>query len=378
MGPCWPRHVRSATTTQRAGRTVADFENIAYRDSLGSDGKDVWVDYQTLYPFLDKINRSGTAVYLIDGWYDIYARDDFLIYENLTVPKRLLVRPTDHAGIEAPGSDVDFGAEAHRWFDYWLKGIDNGIMDEPPIHYYLQGADKAQAWQSTDSWPLKDQQTANYYFGPGQGWRGVRERWQALSLSAPSDPSAVRCLSGRLHGHDRQQPAVVRAGAAAQVSRHATPRFQVLDVYNAPPWRRPWQVVGHPIVHVWLTTNAPDLDVFAYLEQVDGKGNSTYITEGELRASHRLLSAAPFENFGLPWRDHLQSELQPIPAGEPVELVFDLRPTAWQFAPGSHLRITMAFADAGNFDTPVLDPAPALQLLRESSHPSHVELPIIP
>ena len=98
---------------------------------------------------MDRINRSGVPVYLINGWYDIYARDNFLIYANLTVPKRLLVRPTDHAGIESPGPDIDYGAEAHRWFDYWLKGIDNGIMDEPPIHYYLQGADKAQAWQST-------------------------------------------------------------------------------------------------------------------------------------------------------------------------------------------------------------------------------------
>ncbi|RPH71912.1 CocE/NonD family hydrolase [bacterium] len=132
--------------TNALAEKVADFERIAYRDSSGSDGEKVWSDYQTLYPLLEKINQSGTPVYLINGWYDIYARDNFLIYENLTVPKRLLIRPTDHSEIEAPGSDIDFGAEAHRWFDYWLKGIDNGIMDEPPIHYYLQGADPVQAW----------------------------------------------------------------------------------------------------------------------------------------------------------------------------------------------------------------------------------------
>jgi len=120
--------------------------SLPYRDSLTPEGKDVWTAYHTLYPLMEKINKSDTPVYLIDGWYDIYARDDFLIYNNLTVPKKLLVRPTDHSSIEVSGSDIDFGAEAHRWFDYWLKDIDNGIMDEPPIHYYLQGVDKAQAW----------------------------------------------------------------------------------------------------------------------------------------------------------------------------------------------------------------------------------------
>jgi putative CocE/NonD family hydrolase len=136
-------------------------------------------------------------------------------------------------------------------------------------------------------------------------------------------------------------------------------------------------ITGHPIVHLWLSTDASDLDVFVYLEEVGGSGNSTYISEGNLRASHRVLSPAPFDNFGLPWHNHFQSELQPIPAGEPVELVFDLRPTAWLFSQGKQIRITIAFADADNFDTPILDPAPTLQLLRDAGHPSFVVLPII-
>jgi hypothetical protein len=58
-------------------------------------------------------------------------------------------------------------------------------------------------------------------------------------------------------------------------------------------------------------------------------------------------------------------------------LVFDLRPTAWLFTPGKQVRITLAFADHGNFDTPILDPAPALDLLRDAAHPSYVEVPIV-
>jgi uncharacterized protein len=362
--------------TSALAESVAGFKSIAYRDSIGSDGAKVWSDYQTLYPFLDKINRSGTAVYLINGWYDIYARDNFLIYNNLTVPKRLLVRPTDHSSIEAPGSDINFAAEAHRWFDYWLKGIDNGIMDEPPIHYFLQQGDKSQAWHSTDTWPLKGQQTTDYYFGPEGSGGKVSTNNGRLDLQAPSDFRAFDAYTVDYTPTTGSSP--LWSGLAMP---HKYPNLQVHDskalTYTSPALVKPVNIVGHPIVHVWLSTNAPDLDIFAYLEQVDGKGSSTYITEGELRASHRILITAPFDNFGLPWRDHFQSGLKPIPAGEPIELVFDLRPTAWLFPQGSATRVTIAFADAGNFDTPILSPAPQLQILREAGHASFVELPVV-
>jgi putative CocE/NonD family hydrolase len=350
-------------------------ESAAFRDVLTPDGQNLWIDHETLYPLLDQINRAGVPVYLIDGWYDIYARDDFLIYANLTVPKRLLVRPTDHSGIEAPAADIDYGAEAHRWFDYWLKGIENGIMDEAPIHYYLQGVDKQQAWRSTDVWPLMNQAVTPYYFGPGETAGKVSINNGTLDPSFPTNPQAFDAYTVDYSTTTGTTPLWTGLATA-----HKYPNMRSNDAkaltYTTPRLENAVNVAGHPVVHLWLSTDAPDLDVFVYLEQVDGSGNSTYITQGDLRASHRALSQAPFENFGLPWHNHFQSELQPIPAGEPVELVFDLRPTAWRFSPGSRIRITVAFADAGNFDTPILYPAPLLQLLRESSHMSYVELPI--
>jgi putative CocE/NonD family hydrolase len=134
-------------------------------------------------------------------------------------------------------------------------------------------------------------------------------------------------------------------------------------------------VTGHPVIHLWLSTAAPDLDAFVYLETVDGSGRAAYITEGDLRASHRKLSQAPFNNLGLPYQSHLRGDQEPLPSGEPFEMVFSLLPTSFRFDAGSRIRITVAFADAGNFDTPILTPAPTLQLLRDAAHPSRVELP---
>jgi putative CocE/NonD family hydrolase len=146
--------------------------------------------------------------------------------------------------------------------------------------------------------------------------------------------------------------------------------------YTTRPLKEPVQVIGHPILHVWLSSDAPDLDIFAYLEEVDVNGDSTYITEGNLRASHRALNRAPYDNAGLPYHRYFKSDQKPISAGEPVELVFDLLPTAYQFSSGSRIRITIACADADNFDTPVISPAPKLRLLRDRNHHSFIQLPI--
>ena len=118
----------------------------------------------------------------------------------------------------------------------------------------------------------------------------------------------------------------------------------------------------------------PDLDIFVYLEAVDDRRWSTYVTEGALRASHRAAAEPPYDNLGLPYHDHCQSHLAAIPSGEPFEVALDLEPTGFEFPSGSRVRLTVAFADDGNFDTPVLDPAPQVELLRGTQHPSRVDI----
>ncbi|HEY6103357.1 MAG TPA: CocE/NonD family hydrolase, partial [bacterium] len=137
-------------------------------------------------------------------------------------------------------------------------------------------------------------------------------------------------------------------------------------------------VVGHPIVHLWVSASAPDVDAFVYLEEIDARGNARYITEGNLRASHRALGQAPYQTLGLPFHSFFRRDQTPIPAGEAVELVFDLLPTAWRYSPGKRLRVTVAFADAGNFATPILNPPAAVKVYRDPQHPSYIEIPTVP
>jgi putative CocE/NonD family hydrolase len=362
---------------QAGGLSLANLMKIfPFRDSAIPNGMKIWTDAAAAYPFLERINRSGTVIYLATGWYDICTRDMILWYANLTGPKRLLIRPLDHSQIDDNQFDLDYAAEMHRWFDYWLKKIENGIMKESPIHYYLMSGEKKNAWNITDTWPLKAQELSRFYFGEGE--RGGTTSINNGILN-PSPPIIV--------GEGFDAYTVDYTTTTGQNPRwtavnwpHTYPNMRSNDskalTYTSPPLEGSLRVVGHPIAQVWLSSDAPDLDIFAYLEEVDANGDSTYITEGNLRASHRILGQAPFENFGLPWTNHFQSELKPIPAGGPVEVVFDLLPTAYQFAAGKCIRITITCADSDNFDTPVINPAPKLRLLRDSNHPSFIQLPV--
>jgi hypothetical protein len=367
---------------ERGGSTLAKqsevwFKKFPFRDSVTPDGNRIWEGPGNLYPFLARINRSGIPVYMTTGWYDLFSgADDMLLwYANLTVPKRLTVRPADHSEVEKNQSDLDYGSEAHRWFDYWLKGIDNGIMNEPPIHYYVMGAAKKDPWRTTDRWPMTGQKPSRFYFSEGKTGSVASVNDAFLRPEFPRQEYAADVYR------------VDYSTTSGKYSRWYAvnwprnyPDMQTNDqkglTYTTPPLDTELEITGHPEVHLWLSTDAPDLDVFVYLEEVDGSGKSTYITEGTLRASHRRLSRAPYNNLGLPFHSHYQSDWEPIPAGQPVNLVFSLLSTSYRFPKGSRIRITVVFADADNFETSVIDPPPKLHVLRDKDHPSFVQLPV--
>ncbi len=232
------------------------------------------------------------------------------------------------------------------------------------------------AWQSSDHWPLSDREQTRFYFDEGESGSVASTNDGLLGINEPTAPDAhdvYRVDCSTTSGEHSRWCAVLSASDYPNMRANDEKAL----TYTTPPLETAVEVTGHPIIHLWLTSSTPDLDVFAYLEVVDGKGYSTYITEGNLRASHRAMSTAPYENLGLPYHRHYESDLEQIPYGEPFEMVFDLLPTSHLFQKGDRIRITVAFADAGNFDTPILDPPPTLKLLRNSDYPSYVELPVI-
>ena len=250
------------------GQALTMVGQVPFRDSVLPDGEDLWRDHLALYPFIDRVNRSGVPVYMTVGWYDIFTRDMFFWYDNLTVPKRLTVRPLDHSGMDATGFDLDYAAEALRWFDHWLKGIDNGIMGEPPIHYYAMGSPKREVWRTSDRWPLENQKPTRLYLGQGQTGSITSANDGYLTMAAPAAPEAFDAYTV-----DYTTTSGKKSRWVAIDELHNYPDMRANDAkaltYTTAPLEADTEITGHPVAHLWLTTDAPDLDIFVYLEEVE-------------------------------------------------------------------------------------------------------------
>jgi putative CocE/NonD family hydrolase len=354
--------LKAAVEEHKKNRNAADlYASMPFRDDVDAKtGVQVWRDW-TPITYLHQIQESKVAVYNLDGWNDRYVRDQTILFRNLD-PKvrKLTLGPWTHT----QDDHMDFAAEHLRWWDYWLKGIDNHVMEDAPVHYYVMGAPEATAWRAAPTWPLPQEKRTAWYFGPAkslgtaapQGKGGQDER--QVDYSARIDPDPRWSL-------ERKFP---------ELSTNDTKGLS----YTTPPLKAPLEVTGHPIIHLWVSSSAPDADLFVYLEEVDGKGRSRYVSEGMLRASNRATADPGYDTAGLPYHRGNRADRQPLKPGEPVELVFDLYPTSTLFKAGHRIRITVTGADARNARTPKLNPAPRLTVYREAGRASYVELPVIP
>lgn len=120
------------------------------------------------------------------NWDDIGAGPlaTLLRYNNLSNREKLLlgagthcIRFTEYSPKVYP-LNFEIVKEEHRLFDYWLKGIDNGIMNEPPIYYYSQAAIALDDWRFAWQWPVPNTKSVNLYLGsgPSGGGYGVNVR----------------------------------------------------------------------------------------------------------------------------------------------------------------------------------------------------------
>jgi uncharacterized protein len=316
-----------------------------------------------------QVSESGVAVYHMSGWFDMWPRDALLWFSNLKNPQKIIIGPWAHT----TNGEFDLGAEHLRWYDYWLKGIDNGVMNEPPVYFYTMNAPPGREWRAERSWPPPGEQPTSYYFraasGPGKG--------AALDPQPPSDESGQ---------DDYTVDYTTTSGATSRWTNGYGGKFGYADLtandakgltYTTAPLAADLEVTGHPVAHLWLSTRAKDADLFVYLEEETPGGKSRYVTEGTLRASHRRLAEPGFNNLGLPFHRGLKADTEEL-SGEPAELVLDLLPTSTRFPAGSRIRVTITGADRDNSLTPEQSPPPVISILRNSAHASYVVLPIVP
>jgi len=333
--------------------------------------------YANLVGKLDEVRIPSLN---IGGWYDIFLADtiaNFLAMRATGVPTKLLIGPWSHGNQGAPigernfgfGSQtafinlqMDLGSLQLRWFDYWLKGIDTGMIEAPPIRIFVMGAN---LWRDEQEWPLARAVDTPWHLHEGgeltQERPGVEE--PDRYVYDPADP--VPTLGGAL-----LMTPEYSAGPYDQRPIEARP--DVLR-YASQPLEGDTEVTGPITVHLWACSSAPDTDFVARLVDISPDGRSLNLTDGIVRARYR-----EFPKGQLP---------SPIEPGRPYEYVIDLWATSNVFKQGHRIGLQVTSSCFPRWDrnpnTGHLFGADAelqvahQEILHDREHPSCVVLPMV-
>jgi len=346
--------------------------------------------------------------YHTTGWYDSWGTQVAnLNYVELRRTKkslqRLIVGPWIHSSEnlsyagEAQFTDdaaLDLTAFHLRWFDHWLKGIDNGVDREPPVRIYVMGGGDAHKtpegrifvgghWRDEQEWPLARARFSPYYLHPN----GL------LSPETPSEDAPItydfdpRNPVPTLGGNVSSQGDLMFQGAADQRCRldfwlcsdtkPLSARNDVL-VFQTPPLTSDMEVTGRLIVRLWASSNARDTDFTAKLVDVYPP-NSDFPAGVDLNIADSIVRARYRNGFG-------KAEL--LEPNQAYEFTIELYPTSVVFKRGHRIRLDISSSNFPRFDInpntgEPLNDNRRLQIAKntiylDSKHPSQIILPVIP
>jgi putative CocE/NonD family hydrolase len=216
-----------------------------------------------------------------------------------------------------------------RWFDYWLKGIDSGVMEEPPIRLFVMGINQ---WRDEYEWPLARTRYTPYYLH-SHGKANSLHGDGTLSPDVPGEEPADH------YRYDPADPVPTCGGNTLMIpvgvkdQREVETRPDVL-VYTGDPLEKPLEVTGPLQVVLYASSSAPDTDFTAKLVDVRPDGYAQNIADGILRARYH-------ESFSTP---------KLLSKDEVYEFTIDLWATSHVFLPGHRLRVEISSSNFPRFD----------------------------
>jgi len=351
---------------------------------------DEWLAHPDDGPYWDFVNvekkhdEVSVPAYNFTGWFDDgYGQPgairNFLgMKKNGKTPQaregqKLLIGPWTHCRPGSRAGAMDFGGDAAvnldrlvlRWFDYWLKGIDDGIMREPPIRIFVMGANE---WRYERQWPpdrssptpfyLSSRGSANSLYGDG-------------SLSREKSRGAAQDR----YTYDPSNPVTdyFFENTGPRDFRPIEARNDVL-VYTSEPLNEGIEVTGEITAEIWASSSARDTDFIVKVSDVQPDGYSRNITpplSGILRARYRESESNP-------------SLLQP---GKAYRFTIDSMYTSHFFKPGHRIRVWITSSyfphvdrnpnTGGPFAVEVRTVPARQTIYHDEQRPSRVLLPII-
>lgn len=292
--------------------------------------------------------------YCGSGWWAYghqHLRGAFRNYTSLRGTRKLFIEGRTEA--PAPLGE-EFNAEVVRWYDQWLKGVETGILEEPPIQIHVRG----EGMRSEHEWPLARVEWTELHLG----------RWNALQR----DPEAEE-------GHPDvfvQQPLAETADVAS------------VD-YRTDPLTQDLELTGPVAMVLYAAIDADDTNWIVALSDVEPAGRSVELSRGFLKASHRALDPEQSRPW-LPHHPHLDAE--PVPQGEIVRYDIELSPLANVFRAGHRIALSITSMDHRYWPPTELEiggrshmpwhvcssSTVTHRVYHGPLHPSHLLVPVVP
>ncbi len=328
-----------------------------------------------------------TSTLNIGGWFDIFLKGTIANFTGMTgsniTPgirrkQKLLIGPWihiipnngkvgaldfgDHAG-------VDLNSIRLRWFDSRLKGLDNGVMDEPPVKLFVMGTN---TWRFENEWPLARTNYQKFYFH-SNGDANTLHGSGRLDTTIPGNETVNKFV------YDPENPVPsVRDPLSNPLwalgpcdQRSVEERDDVL-VYSTPPLQEDIEVTGPIEVILYAASSAVNTDFTAKLNDVYPDGRSMRLCEGIIRTTHR----------------NGPGKLSFIEPGEVYEYHIDLWATSNVFKKGHQIRVEISSSSFPRFDRNLnttlynalgTEMAKAEQTIyHNEKYPSCIVLPLIP
>jgi uncharacterized protein len=271
----------------------------------------------------DEPSRIEVPVMCVGGWTDGYTDSALRLMELLDVPRRALIGAWGHNDPvhAAPGPSVGILDEFVRWWDRWLRGIDNGIDREPMVVAWMQDPVTPAAnlehrpgrWVGETAWPAPSVAPRELWLGDG-----------VLVSSCPDHEGTLRIGSVQTVGMD--------GGAWCADARSADlPLDQRADdarslCFTSAPLAEPLEILGFPEARLVLAADRPAALVSARLCEVREDGSSLLVTRGQLNLCHRASHAEPI----------------PVEPGVEMEVTVPMDSIAHRFAAGSRIRLSIS------------------------------------
>jgi len=245
-----------------------------------------------------------------------------------------------HAGTHVHPFYTEVGRRDQlRFFDYWLKGVDNGIMDEPPVKLAIRKGHDEIEWRYEYEWPLKRTQWTKFYFDLSKPALGMAENTGGLVPANP-DKSAVRTYPASSLGSMGSTSA-----ASSQVMGGGINPGMGISL-ETPPLPQDMEVTGPVAASFWISSSSEDMDLFLTLRNIDADGNEIMetgqqgtpvpVAKGWLRVSHRELDP----ELSLPYRPyHKHARRLHLQPGEIVKVDVEIWPTSMVFRRGHRVRL---------------------------------------